>query len=67
MNFGIIYYVSNGNVVVIMEGNEKELSDIIDVIKDNINKESSIKLLDKDEYNEAKTNIQELNRIVLGE
>lgn len=67
MNFGIIYYVVDNNVIVVMEGKEKELLSIIDVIKENINKDASIKLLEEEEYEEVKKDIRELNKLVLGE
>ena len=67
MNFGILYYVLNGNVVVVMEGKEKELLSIIDVIKENVNKDVSIKLLEEEDYEEVKRDIHELNKLVLGE
>ena len=62
--FGVITIKENNVTSVVYEGNDNELFDIIDVIKENISDSAEVKLLNKEEYEECKDNIVELNKLL---
>lgn len=59
----LIIVESNGNYVVCYEGDEKCLSDMYSVIKEEI-ENSFLVLVDKNEYLDAKNDIQKLNEFL---
>lgn len=62
--FGVITIKKDGKTLVIVEGFDKELFDILDIVKKNISENAEVKLLDKTEYENCKDNIIELNKIL---
>lgn len=59
----LIIVESNSNYVVCYEGDEKCLSDMYSVIKEEI-ENSFLVLVDKNEYLDAKNDIQKLNEFL---
>lgn len=62
--FGVITIKKDGKTLVIVEGFDKELFDILDIVKKNISENAEVKLLDKTEYENCKDNIIELNKLL---
>lgn len=62
--FGVITIKKDGKTLVIVEGFDKELFDILDIVKKNISESAEVKLLDKTEYENCKDNIIELNKLL---
>lgn len=62
--FGVITIKKDGKTLVIVEGFDKELFDILDIVKKNISESAEVKLLDKMEYENCKDNIIELNKLL---
>ena len=62
--FGVITIKNDGKTLVIVEGFDKELFDILDIVKKNISENAEVKLLDKTEYENCKDNIIELNKLL---
>lgn len=62
--FGVIVVKENGTTTVILDGNDKQLFDILDIVKENISDSAEIKLLDKTEYEACKDDIIELNKLL---
>lgn len=60
---GVIVVKNNDNYIVCYEGDEKCLSDMYSIIKEEI--ESSVfVVVDKEEYSRAKKDIQRLNELL---
>jgi acylphosphatase len=62
--FGIITIVKDRRLLVVYEGNERELSDMIGVIKRNLSDSAEMRLVDKEEYETCKENIIELRKLL---
>ncbi len=62
--FGVLTVKENGHTTVIFEGIDKQLFDILDIVKENISESAEVKLLDKNEYEACKDNIIELNKLL---
>lgn len=62
--FGVITIKENGVTTVIFDGTDKQLFDILDIVKENISGSAEVKLLDKTEYETCKDNIIELNKLL---
>ena len=60
-NFGVIVEIVDDKAIVLYEGNENELSDMINVIKSD---SAKIVKLNKDAYDNCKDNIVELNGLI---
>jgi acylphosphatase len=62
--FGVITIKNDRGILVVYEGNEKELFDMLDIIKKNISETAEVKFVDKNEYEACKENIIELNNLL---
>lgn len=62
--FGVITVKENNKTLVVFEGTDKQLFDILDIVKENVSESAEVKLLDKTEYETCKDNIIELNKIL---
>lgn len=62
--FGVLTVKENGYTTVVFEGIDKQLFDILDIVKENISENAEVKLLDKNEYEACKDNIIELNKLL---
>ena len=62
--FGVLTVKENGYKTVVFEGIDKQLFDILDIVKENISENAEVKLLDKNEYEACKDNIIELNKLL---
>lgn len=62
--FGVITIKEKGKTVVILDGTDKELFNILDIIKETISDSAEVRLLDKEEYETCKDNIIELNKLL---
>lgn len=62
--FGVLTVKENGYTTVVFEGIDKQLFDILDIVKENISESAEVKLLDKNEYEACKDNIIELNKLL---
>lgn len=49
---------------VVFEGNSSELFDMLKVVKNNISENAEVKILDKDEYDYSKGNIDKLTKLI---
>lgn len=62
--FGVITIKENGVATVIFDGTDKQLFDILDIVKEIISDSAEVRLLDKTEYETCKDNIIELNKLL---
>lgn len=62
--FGVITIKENGVTTVIFDGTDKQLFDILDIVKEIISDSAEVRLLDKTEYETCKDNIIELNKLL---
>lgn len=62
--FGVITVKENGKTLVVFEGFDKQLFNILDIVKENVSDSAEVKLLDKTEYETCKDNIIELNKLL---
>lgn len=62
--FGVIAIKSDDKTLVVYDGIDKELFDILDIVKSFVSESAEVKLLDKAEYEQCKDNIVELNKLL---
>ena len=62
--FGVITVKEQGITLVVFEGIDKQLFNILDIVKDSISESAEVKLLDKTEYENCKDDIIELNKLL---
>ena len=62
--FGVITLKEQGVTLVVFEGFDKQLFNILDIVKDSISESAEVKLLDKTEYEDCKDDIIELNKLL---
>lgn len=62
--FGVITVNVKGKTIVVFEGFDKQLFNILGIVKEIISENAEVKLLDKTEYETCKDNIIELNKLL---
>lgn len=61
--YSVIAYIEEDNLIVLAEGNHKELSDIIDIVKNEF-KNAKLIDVDKESYDLAKNDIITLKELI---
>lgn len=61
--YSVIAYIKDDSLMIVAEGNHKELSDIIDIVKNEI-KNAKLVDVDKESYDLAKNDILALKELI---
>lgn len=61
--YSVIVYIEDDNLIILAEGNHKELSNIIDIVKNEFDNAKLIDI-DKESYNIAKNDIIALRELI---
>lgn len=61
--YSVIAYIEDDSLMIVAEGNHKELSDIIDIVKNEI-KNAKLVDVDKESYDLAKNDILALKELI---